>query len=169
MRNNIEIQGPINMDSYSSFTYELNKLEDLVSISNNKIYAHIEITSEGGASLDALAFASRIRRSPVELSIIAVGLVASAAVIILAAGKKGKRRMCKDAWLMVHEDSTKLKGSVTDLEKQSALHRRLEIHWCALLEEFTGTDRAVWAELHKAETYLSSAQCLSLGIIDEVV
>lgn len=169
------IHGEISTESFTKFSKRLNILEAV----EYEGPVHIELTSEGGAAYDALAFASRIRRSELDITITAVGLVASAAVMLLAAGKKGKRRMAREAWLMVHEDSgsfDSIEGSVEELEEKAKKFirnvehlRRMEEQWATLLEEFTGTSKDIWAKLHRKETYLSAGECLALGIIDEVV
>lgn len=158
----INIIGSIDEEALSVFT---EKMQELVSLSNKPI--RITLSSGGGSSYDALAFASIIRLCPCDVIITAVGCVASAAVIVLAAGHY--RKMSAESWVMVHEDSGKIKGDVATLERESEHLRHMENQWADLLESFTTTNAAHWRVLHKNTTYLTAKECLQLGLVDEVV
>jgi ATP-dependent protease ClpP protease subunit len=116
----------------------------------------------------ALAFFDRIRSSSHEFIIVATGLVASAAVIILAAGDM--RMMSKEAWVMVHEDEVLLDDStrVQKACKDIKHYERLESQWNELLRQRTGTPAEVWADLHQKETYLDANECKRLGLVDKI-
>lgn len=161
----IKIIGGIDENAYKSFVDELDE--------NPKANAvMIELNSGGGSAYDALAFYSQIRKikeGGLMCGILATGVVASAAVLILAAGTKGQRQMTREAWVMVHEDTNKLKGSTTDLEREAKHMRRMEEQWNNLLAECTGTSAKAWEEMHKKTTYLSAEECLQLGLIDVIV
>lgn len=161
-RNVIQIIGDITQDSYKEFSRQLAELE------KTKIKSVvIELMSDGGEAMAALAFYSRIRSSRIGIAIHAVGTVASAAVLILAAGDK--RLMDAQAWVMVHEDYAKLKGSTSSMVVEAGQMQRLEEQWCGLLDSQTKTTASEWARLHKETTYLCAEECLSLGLIDEIV
>ncbi len=158
----IYIVGDINEESFQKFSEELTELENEDASTIN-----IELLSAGGIAVDALAFAARMRMSPRNLTITAYGEVASAAVLILAYG--AVRRMTKEAWVMVHEDSGKCNGDVSTVEKRAKHWRRMEDQWNLLLSQNTNADVETWAQLHKDETYLSAEECLNLGLIDEII
>ena len=159
----IQIISDISDESYAKFSAELAEYE------TNKKHRGpviVELSSPGGNAYDALAFWARIKNSPKDIHIYAFGLIASAAVLVLAAGDK--RIMSKTAWVMVHEDSVQdLTANVTEMEKFSKHARDLENQWNDLLESATTTDAGVWEMLHKDTTYLSSDQCKEFGLIDE--
>lgn len=157
----MQIIGEINSESYKEFAEALTLLED-----ENHDPIEIELYSEGGGAEIALSYASRIRNSPCKVHIRSHGNVESAAVIILASGKF--RSMSADGWIMVHEDTGELSGSVTELEKQVRRLRQLENQWAVLLERYTGTDAKIWTDLHKNTTYLTSQQGMELHLVDEV-
>lgn len=158
----IYILGEINEESYEAFSKRLSRLER-----EGSGPVTIELSSGGGSAYDALAFASRMRSSSVDLHVIAHGLIASAAVIILAYGDK--RSMAKEAWVMVHEDSAE-PGEMKARQGQDfwAHVVRLEAQWSRLLSERTNVESHVWEQLHDDETYLDAEECLKLNIIDEV-
>jgi len=160
----IHIFGEINEEAFVIFNRKLDKLE---SMSNEDI--RITLISGGGEASTALAFFDRIKASPCEIDIVATGLVASAASLILAAGDV--RYMTKNSWVMVHEDAPGVSkhSNVSQAELQVAHARRLENQWNELLESVTKTSAVAWDKLNKAETYLSAEECLNLGIVDVLI
>jgi len=159
----IRIIGDIDLEALKKFSEELeaakpNKFGNIV----------IELTSPGGDPDVALAFAAKMRLCKHEICIIAHGIIASAAVIILASGDH--RMMSKESWVMVHEGSyDDLKGELHQVEKQTRDYRRFEKQWAYLLDRATHTSAAVWTALHKETTYLNAKQCLRMGLIDEII
>jgi ATP-dependent protease ClpP protease subunit len=160
----LTIIGEIDHDLYATFVAEMNELESLKAQT-----IEIELTSDGGDALVALAFYDKILQTKHKTIIVARGLVASAAVIILAAGDT--RKMASSAWVMVHEDNPVFNegAKVTEIEKEAKHARRLEDQWNSLMAEQTDIPAERWAMLHKNETYLTAAECLSLGLIEEII
>lgn len=163
MNRKIYINGPIDSNAFLAFSRRLSRLE----LDSPNAPIEVEISSEGGEAYAALAYFDRIRNSPCEVNITSYGLVASAAVLILAAGTK--RRMGKSAWIMVHEDSGDFSGDTSSYERDAKHLRRMEDQWNILLERVTFIGRAKWSVLHKATTYLCARECLDLGLIDEII
>jgi len=158
----VQIIGEINEEAYKEFS---NKLYELEYDGSGTIV--IELLSNGGEAVTALAFASRIRVSPCKIVVIGYGEVCSAAVLILAYGDE--RLMTAESWVMVHEDSMKLNGEVRELQREAGHLRRMEDQWASLLEQRTGTKASTWTKLHGDTTYLSATECLNLGLIDGVL
>lgn len=158
----IRLIGVISEDSFKLFSEQLAELE-----ASGDHAVIVELCSGGGSSYDALAFAGRIRNSPCDIVIRAYGLVASAAVLVLAAGDV--RYMASEAWCMVHEDSNKLRGQVYELEREASHMRRMEEQWDVLLAELTNTSTAIWAQLHRKTTYLTATECLAFGLVDKII
>lgn len=159
----IYVTGEINEEAYKAFTKRLSALER----QDPTLPIEIELNSGGGTTYDALAMASRMRLSPCELNVTAMGYVASAAVIILAYGDY--RKISSECWVMVHEDQDTHEGKTSEVEIESAHMRRMELQWCELLAEVTGTLAAQWAALHKKTTYLNAQECIRLGLVEAVV
>jgi ATP-dependent Clp protease, protease subunit len=158
----IYLCGDIDEAAYEEFSKQLTIYER----QNCKVI-DVELSSGGGTAMDALAFASRMRLSNCGIRVTAYGLVASAATLVLAAGDY--RLMTKEAWVMLHEDSGKVKGSVSELEKQSKHLRRMEDQWNNLMASHTNVDTKTWAKLHKETIYLNPEQCLRMGLVDKII
>jgi ATP-dependent Clp protease protease subunit len=173
----IIISGEISMESYKEFAAQMDTVENYLNTVNliseaggleeGSQVIDVELTSAGGEAYAALAFASKIRQCIHPTIVTAHGLVASAAVLILAYGNE--RRLAKEAWVMVHEDAGTTEGSVTLVEIEIKHSRRMEDQWNQLLADRTKADAETWGKLHKATTYLSPEECLELGLIDEII
>lgn len=162
IRRKLYITTEISDESYTKFSKRLTMLE-----SRGSGPIEVELFSAGGDAYAALAFSARMRASPCVIRIHARGLIASAAVLILAAGDI--REMAKEAWVMVHEDSGENSGNVSELMKQALHMEALEDQWAVLLEERSSTSAEAWRKLHNETKYLTSSQCLALGLIDKIV
>jgi ATP-dependent Clp protease, protease subunit len=160
----LNIIGDIDLENFKEFSVLLDALENKGSETD----IHIRLSSPGGDVYSALAFASRIRLSQCNIIITAYGTVASAAVLVLAAGDY--RIMAKESWVMVHEESGEGSfASVEVLERETKHARRMEDQWDDLLAQWTRTDRTIWANLHKKTTYLTAQDCLQLGLIEKII
>ncbi len=160
MNNKIYITGAVDEEAYKKF------IDDIDGIKNNKPI-NLILNSYGGDAISALAIAT-IMRVATSVNVYVYGQAASAAVIILAYGKK--RFMSKEAWVMVHEDqASKLKGSVSSLEKDIRQFRRMENQWAQLLADRSKASVDTWVKMHKEEIWLDATQCLQLGLIEEIV
>lgn len=159
----IYVTGEITDESFHLFSKSISKIERMRD--GEKVL--VEIISEGGSATAALAYYDRIDKSQLIFIGKATGLVASAASLIFMACDQ--RRMTENAWLMVHEDSTTDEESkpIHAREKEIAHSRRLEKQWCTLMAGCSTISLSKWEELHKNETYLSRADCMELGILDE--
>src|ERR1700689_1338302 len=167
MKYRIAVIGEIDTEAYLKFSDELAEIENECKGKEGNSYVELELSSEGGNAELALAFSGRMRNSTVAIYVKTYGLVASAAVLILASGDK--RYMSKESWVMVHEEGLELEGDVSGIEKQVKHYRRLEDQWSYLLANMTSASIEKWNELHKAETYLNAKQCLELGLVDKII
>lgn len=159
----VYIIGDIDHAAYKEFTKKLGQLE------MTKEPIHIVLMSDGGDPDVALAFHDRIKMSRCKISLTGIGLVASAAALILVAAPE--RSMTKNAWLMVHDTTL----SDLDDKPMSQIRKTLEDRqtfekqWCRLMAEATGGTPRLWKDFHENETYLTAAECKTLGVIQEII
>lgn len=162
----INVIGEIDDTCYREFVESFDGMVEMLD--GEDIY--IELCSDGGRAIIALAFYDKIRAYKGDVHITATGEASSAAIIILAAGDT--RAMTKNAWVLVHEDVVAFDTEdprVTQAEKNIKTARRLEDQWNKLLASRTKVSAEKWAELHKSEAYLSAEECLKLGLINKIV
>ncbi len=161
----INIIGDIDETAYREFVEALDGMLEI----DSETPVWIELLSHGGDAMVALAFYDRIRQIPGKVTINAKGIVASAAVLVFAAGDE--RVMGKNAWAMVHEDVVAVDedARVSAVENAARTSRMLENQWNKLLAERSKVQASVWEDVHKKELHISAATCLKLGLATKVI
>lgn len=166
MKSRLYITGEINIEMYEKVSKFL-----LRQAAKGTETVDIRLSSEGGNVYDALAIYDSIcsYKKNMEIEIVAIGLVASAATLILAAGSY--RFMNPNSWVMVHEDSVEFSQDqkVSYIERAALHSRKLENQWNALLAKHTKLTAEEWAQINKHDTYLTADECLACGLIDEII
>lgn len=129
----------------------------------------VEISSYGGSVYDMLGIIGRLRSSPCHVTTRGFGKIMSAATLILAAGDE--RLMDENAWLMMHEMSDKVKGTVSDLEVEIKHCRDLEEQMYSMYEQFSKgiTKSATFKKLCIGKNhYINAETTLKLGLVDRI-
>lgn len=129
------------------------------------------INSPGGSITDMAMVIDTINLIQADVSTVALGLAASAAAVLLAAGTPGKRYALPNARIMVHQPRTgeSTRGQASDIAIQAKEILRTR-EW---MEEFLAsrTGKPV-EEIHKdleRDKFLTSADAVEYGIIDKVL
>jgi ATP-dependent Clp protease protease subunit len=127
------------------------------------------INSPGGSIYDFLAIYDTMNFVKPAVSTIAIGLAASAAAHLLAAGEKGKRFALPNSKIMIHQPRGGNRGTVTDMqidfEESVKLKQLLE----EILAKNTGQKRSVIHSDMERDKYMTSEQAKEYGIIDKVI
>lgn len=144
----------------------LEKLYEAIDAAGKKDIT-IELSSGGGNSMDALAIYSRLRSYSGTVTVVARGLVGSAAVLILAGGDV--RIMCEHAWLFMHEEEAELSGSVSNLRHSVEQTQKEESQFNSILAARTGVDLFWFEGLAEDNAYLTSKQALEYKLITHIL
>jgi len=127
------------------------------------------INSPGGSVYDLLAIYDTMQYVKPDISTISIGLAASAAAVLLAAGAKGKRFALPHAKIMIHQPSSTARGSVTDmsidLEESLRLKKLLE----EIMVKQTGQTRKRVEKDMDRDYYMSAKEAQDYGVIDAVI
>jgi ATP-dependent Clp protease protease subunit len=83
---------------------------------NSKDDIKIYINSPGGQVTSALAIYDTMQHVKADVSTICVGMAASAAALLLAAGKKGKRFILPNGEVLIHQVMGGAQGQATDID-----------------------------------------------------
>lgn len=161
----INVIGEIDEEMYLSFVESLDGMDEI----DPGCMVTIELSSQGGNAMAALAIFDKIRLHTGIVTVVAIGPVFSAAALVLAAGDI--RIMTKNSWVMLHEDTVLVDEDmrVSQVERHAKNARLLEDQWNRLLSSQTKTSAKKWALLHKEETYLTAYECKKLNLTHEVI
>jgi ATP-dependent Clp protease protease subunit len=138
----------------------------------------INISSSGGSIIEGMAISEMIALYSGKTTTRGIGIVASAATIILMAGKK--KEMTKNSFFMMHNSWGGVEGNVFELEKTIELLRMFDEQMAAIytaqLESkgklIGGSKDKTLEEVKKmmsAETWLTAEEALEMGFIDSIV
>jgi ATP-dependent Clp protease, protease subunit len=131
---------------------------------------HMYINSPGGSVSAGLAIYDTMQYLQSPVNTICMGMAASMACFLLAAGSRGKRSALPHARIMQHQPSqTGGGGSASDIEIQAreVVHLRTEVN--RLMGKHTGQPVERIERDFDRDYYMSAEQARAYGIIDHVV
>ena len=99
------------------------------------------------------------------------GKIASAAVLLLASGTKGKRYMAKHARLMLHHCSAQVGGAMPNVRTSFDELKKVEGMMVELLATHTELSAGEIYNILSRNTdeYFSSQEALEMGIVDKII
>jgi len=131
------------------------------------------ISSTGGAALDMFSIydVMRLTKSKIDISTIGIGKVMSAAVILMAAGTKGKRKVAKNCRVMLHTVIAGTHGTLHDLENEMEEVKYTQEKYIEILCKETKLTRAKLKKMfaRNVNVYLSAEEAVEYGIADEII
>ncbi len=127
------------------------------------------INSPGGVVTSGLAIFDTMSYVRCNVSTTCLGMAASMAAILLAAGTKGRRVALPNSRIMIHQPLGGARGQATDIEIQAREIRHLKDVITDILVTATGKTREQISKDIDRDFYLSGAAAKEYGIIDEVL
>jgi ATP-dependent Clp protease protease subunit len=161
----IFVTGPIEDYGASLITAQLLFLE----AENPKKEVHMYINSPGGLVTAGLAIYDTMQyvRPPVQT--FCIGQAASAASLLLCAGKKGDRFALPNARIMVHQPSAAFYGQAADIARHAQEIVKLKRRLNEIYAKHTGqTVEAIEKQLDR-DTYLTAEEAKNFGLLDQVM
>ncbi len=127
------------------------------------------INSPGGVISAGLAIYDTMNYIRSDVSTICVGQAASMGAVLMAAGAKGKRRALPHSRIMIHQPLGGYRGQATDIEihAKEILRVRAEIN--QIMANHTGQDMETISRDTERDRFMSAAEALEYGLIDEVI
>ena len=127
------------------------------------------INSPGGSMTAMTAIYDTMQYIRPDVSTICVGMAASMASILLAAGAKGKRFALPHSRVMIHQPLGGAQGQATDIEIHAREILRVREEMNQILAAHTGKDPETIKLDTERDHYLTADEALSYGLIDQVV
>jgi ATP-dependent Clp protease protease subunit len=140
----------------------------LASENSNRDIA-IYINSPGGTVTSGLAIYDTIQYIKPDVSTICIGQAASAAAVLLASGKKGKRFALPNARIMIHQVMGGAEGQASDVEIQTREIVRTKNAVNQILAQHTGQPLSKIEKDTDRDFFMGSMEAKKYGIIDEVI
>lgn len=130
---------------------------------------HLYINSPGGSVSAGLAIYDTMQYIKPDVSTICMGMAASMASVLLAAGAPGKRFALPYSRVMIHQPLGGVQGQASEIEITAREILRLRNEMNGILASHTGQTKEKIAQDTDRDNYMSSQQAKEYGLIDEVV
>ena len=129
---------------------------------------HLYINSPGGSITAGLAILDTMNFVRPEISTTCIGMAASMAAWLLAAGTPGKRSALTNSRIMIHQPMGGARGQASDIDIQAKEILKMRERMNEILAELTGKDLAQIAADTERDYYLSADEAQDYGLIDIV-
>ncbi len=130
---------------------------------------HLYINSPGGSVSAGLAIYDTMQYIKPDVSTICMGIAASMASVLLAAGAPGKRFALPYSRVMIHQPLGGVQGQASEIEITAREILRLRDEMNGILASHTGQTKEKIAQDTDRDNYMSSQEAKEYGLIDEVV
>ena len=161
----VMVSGPIETNMANTIVAQLLFLESENPNADISLY----INSPGGDVSAGWAIMDTMQYIKPNVSTIGMGLVASMAAVLLAAGEKGKRFVLPNAQVMIHHPSSGTEGKVTDMEiylKEVQYTKRAMIKQ---MMEFTGRKEKEVFDAMERDNWMHAEDAKKFGLIDGIL
>jgi len=130
---------------------------------------NLYINSPGGSVSDTMAIYDTIQYIGSSVVTTCIGMAASGAAVILAAGTKGKRYALPHAKIMLHQPWGGVTGQAADIQIQAEEIIRSRKSINEILSKHTNQPiEKIQAETQR-DRYMTAEEALAYGLIDEVL
>lgn len=130
---------------------------------------NIYINSPGGVISSGLAILDTMRFIKPSISTTCVGMAASMAAVLMACGDKGKRYALPHSRIMIHQPLGGFHGQASDIEIHAREILKMKQELNDILAETTGQDIERINKDTDRDYYMTAAESLEYGLIDEVI
>lgn len=161
----IFIGSPIDDGVANAVIAQLLFLESQNSKEDIKMY----INSPGGAVTSALAIYDTMQYVKPEVQTICIGMAASAAALLLASGKKGKRMALPNSEVMIHQVLGGASGQATDIDIHAKHILKTRDRLNKILSKHTGQKLQKIEADTERDYFMSAEEALKYGIVDKVI
>lgn len=127
------------------------------------------INSPGGSVTAGMAIYDTIQYIKCDVSTICVGMAASMAAVLLAAGSKEKRFALPNSEIMLHQVMGEAGGQAVEIEISARHIIKIRDKINRILSKHTGQDLKSIEKDSDREFYLEAEKAKEYGIIDEII
>ena len=127
------------------------------------------INSPGGSVSAGFAIYDTMEFVRCHVATYCLGMAASMAAVLLAAGTKGKRFALPNSTILLHQLAGGFKGQASDIDIHAKEILRLKQLLNRVLAQHTGRDLATVERDTDRDYFMTPEEALKYGIIDEVV
>lgn len=126
------------------------------------------INSPGGSVTAGLAIMDTMNFIKPDVSTVCVGLCASMAAVLLAAGAKGKRFALPNSTILIHQPMGQAQGQETEIAIVAEQIKKTREQLNKILANTTGQDLKTIQKDTDRDNYMTAEEAKKYGIIDKI-
>jgi ATP-dependent Clp protease protease subunit len=130
---------------------------------------HLYINSPGGSVTAGMSIFDTMRYISCEVQTYCIGIAASMAATILAAGTKGKRNILPHGEVMIHQVLGGFRGQATDIQIRTAHLLRTKQQMNQILARLTGQPIERVEKDTDRDNFLDARQAKEYGLVDNIL
>ncbi|PIR78651.1 MAG: ATP-dependent Clp endopeptidase, proteolytic subunit ClpP [Candidatus Magasanikbacteria bacterium CG10_big_fil_rev_8_21_14_0_10_36_16] len=129
----------------------------------------IYINSPGGSVTAGLAIYDTMQFIKPDVSTICIGMAASMASVLLAAGAKGKRFCLPNSEVMIHQVMGGTQGQASDIKIHAERILKMKDNLNVILQKHTGQKLATIENDSDRDNFMSATEAVKYGLADKVI
>ncbi len=130
---------------------------------------HLYVNTPGGSVTATMAVYDTMQYLECDVATYCVGLAASGGAILVAGGAAKKRYALPHSKMMIHQPYGEVGGQVSDVEIQAKDILKTRETLNKVLAKHTGQSLEVIAKDTDRDRYLTAAEAMEYGLVDEVL
>ncbi|HOX61186.1 MAG TPA: ATP-dependent Clp endopeptidase proteolytic subunit ClpP [Candidatus Magasanikbacteria bacterium] len=127
------------------------------------------INSPGGSVTAGLAIYDTMQFLKSDVSTVCIGMAASMASVLLAAGAKGKRFCLPNSEVMIHQVMGGTQGQASDIKIHAERILKIKDKLNLLLKKHTGRDLKIIERDTDRDYFMTADEAVAYGIVDKVI
>lgn len=127
------------------------------------------INSPGGSISSGMAIYDTMQYVKCDISTICIGIAASMASFLLAAGTRGKRFVLPNSEIMIHQPSGGTQGQASDIKIQADHILRIRQKMNQMYSDFTGKPVEVIERDTERDNFMTAEEAVAYGLVDKVI
>jgi len=161
----IFLQGEIDDDSANLVVAQMLFLQ----FDDPKADIHLYINSPGGSVTAGMSIFDTMRYVTCDVATYCLGIAASMAATLLAAGTKGKRNALPHSEVMIHQVLGGARGPATDIEIRTRHLLRTKKMMNEILHKLTGQPLERVEKDTDRDNFMTAKEALEYGLVDHVL
>lgn len=127
------------------------------------------INSPGGSITSGMAIYDTMQYIKCDVSTICIGMAASMASFLLAAGAKGKRFALPNSEIMIHQPLGGAQGQASDIKIHAEHIIRIRTKMNKMYSEFTGKPVEIIERDTERDNFMTADEAAEYGLVDKVI
>lgn len=129
----------------------------------------IYINSPGGSVTSGMAIYDTMQYIKADVSTICIGMAASMAATLLAAGAKGKRFILPNGEVMIHQVMGGAEGQASDVKIHAERIIRMKESLNTILARLTGQPMNKVQEDTDRDRFMTAQEAVAYGLVDSII